>query len=240
MPRRSTGVPQKQVPDAGSVHLWDITRAADACASTSCTNPATGPRATAGSWGGWDLNPRSSGYEPAALTSLATAPDRAYRAVVPAPGGATIVEWMSRDGSSWALRWPSRLRSSRPAPRSRGICVVGDSAVRPAHSAVSGAGSTRCGGRPPRMRTPIGRPRSRFRHRLRSPAIRAASSATASCSTANLVETARRLSARRPYRAPADRATPSPPPRSPGPTPCADARHPRPHCRARSAARDCR
>ena len=26
------------------------------------------------SWGGWDLNPRSSGYEPAALTSLATAP----------------------------------------------------------------------------------------------------------------------------------------------------------------------
>lgn len=25
-------------------------------------------------WGGWDLNPRSSGYEPAALTSLATAP----------------------------------------------------------------------------------------------------------------------------------------------------------------------
>ena len=113
-------------------------------------------------WGGWDLNPRSSGYEPAALTSLATAPRGSSLPNRDRSSGA----WENAlvDPIAWLVvaerSWSSRSSVSRLAPRLKrdnlrrqleggggsfsGIGVGFDVVWRPsaeeAHGAVGGTG----------------------------------------------------------------------------------------------------
>ena len=138
-------------------------------------------------WGGWDLNPRSSGYEPAALTSLATAPSSIEpTALRTRSAGAWQNARRGRDRLAGRGRGRgARGRRRSPSPRGSSATTCGASSrAAAARSPASERASTRSGARPPRRLARVGGAgrdaRSRADARRQGPRAKTAASSSTS------------------------------------------------------------